>query len=287
MHILEIGAGTGYNAALLATLGATVTSIDVQADVAAGARSAVARAGIAGVRVEHADGYAGLPGEHFDRVIVTVGIGGISPSWLDQLDPGGFVIAPVKHAGTHPVLAVAGPPLSQPSGLPPGSASGSGPPPGPVTATVVCSAGFMLASGPLNADHPESFPPPVTVGSLTGLRPFAPARFDPPLDELTYRNLWYAAGAWDRRATHTVLPDSDQSRVALLDEPGTGGAVILPDGAVLASDPDSGSAATRILDQWTEAGRPSLSAWRVGLTLTGDPVSPIWAPTSWRLRHDR
>jgi protein-L-isoaspartate(D-aspartate) O-methyltransferase len=269
LRILEIGAGTGYNAALLAALGAKVTSIDVQADVAAGARSAVARAGIAGVRVEHADGYAGLPGEHFDRVIVTVGIGGVSPRWLAQLDPGGFVIAPVKHASMHPVLAV------------------SGPPSGPVTATVVCPAGFMLASGPLNADHPGSFPPPVTVGTLEGLRPFAPARFDPPLDERAYRNLWYAAGAWNRRATHTTLPDSDQSRVALLDEPGTGGAVILPDGAVLAGDPDSGLAATRVLDRWTEAGRPPPTAWRVGLTLTGDPEFPIWAPTSWRLPHDR
>src|SRR4029079_15325835 len=74
LRILEIGAGTGYNAALLASLGATITSIDVQEDVAVRARAAWARAGIAGVRVEHADGYRGVPGSRFDRVIVTVGI---------------------------------------------------------------------------------------------------------------------------------------------------------------------------------------------------------------------
>src|SRR3954447_18531337 len=97
MRVLEIGAGTGYNAALLASLGATITSIDVQEDVAVRARSALARAGIAGVRVQHGDGYSGVPGSHFDRVIVTVGIGGVSPHWLEQLDPGGFVLAPIVH----------------------------------------------------------------------------------------------------------------------------------------------------------------------------------------------
>src|SRR5262249_14270546 len=84
-RILEIGAGTGYNAALLASLGAAVVSIAVQEDVADRARSALARAGLPAVRVEHRDGYLGVPGELFDRVIVTVGVAGLSPYWLEQL----------------------------------------------------------------------------------------------------------------------------------------------------------------------------------------------------------
>ncbi|WP_433295230.1 protein-L-isoaspartate O-methyltransferase family protein [Actinoplanes sp. CA-030573] len=283
MRVLEIGAGTGYNAALLAALGATVTSIDVQADVADRARSALARAGVAGVRVQHADGYAGLPGERFDRVIVTVGIGGLSPHWLEQLDPGGLVIAPVKQAGTHPVLAVAD----------------------PSDARVVCASGFMAASGPLNADHPYAFPAPAPAGALTGLVQAAPSRFDPPLTEIAYRDLWFAAGAWSHRATHALLPSTallpgtavpsgvtavpgrDQSCLALLDEPRTGGAVVLPDGTVLAGGHAAlryGAMAVEIIDRWIAAGRPPMQAWRVGLTLTGEDKSPIWAPHTWELR---
>jgi protein-L-isoaspartate(D-aspartate) O-methyltransferase len=268
LRILEIGAGTGYNAALLASLGATVTSIDVQEDVAVRARAALARAGIAGVRVEHADGYLGAPGSRFDRVIVTVGIAGVSPHWLAQLDPGGFVLAPVVHAGSDPVLRV------------------SGPPEGPVTATPVCAAGFMRAAGPLSADHPGAFPSPVAVSALTEMAEAAPARFDPPLDHATYRDLWYAAGAQTRRATLAIVPGDDQSRLALVDAPGTGGAVLLPDGSVLAGGPEAStyaSLAGEILDRWTTVGRPPMRAWQVSLTRTGDPSSPIWVPDAWSL----
>jgi protein-L-isoaspartate(D-aspartate) O-methyltransferase len=264
LRILEIGAGTGYNAALLASLGATVTTIDVQGDVADRARTALARAGIAGVRVEHGDGYAGHPGDLFDRVIVTVGIGGISPQWLAQLSPGGFVLAPVKHAGTHPVLVV------------------SGPPDGPVTGTPVCPSGFMLAAGPLTADHPGAFPSP--AGPLDDLVPAAPPRFDPPLDEIAYRDLWYAAGAWNRRASQVAVPGRDQGTLALLDETRAGGAVILPDGSIhTAGSADLVPAAEAILDRWTAADRPPMRAWRVQLALTGDPAAPIWAPDAWEL----
>jgi protein-L-isoaspartate(D-aspartate) O-methyltransferase len=268
LRVLEIGAGTGYNAALLASLGATITSIDVQEDVAVRARSALARAGIAGVRVEHADGYRGVPGSRFDRVIVTVGIGGVSPYWLEQLDPGGFVLAPVAHAGTDPVLRV------------------SGPPAGPVTATPVCGAGFMHASGPLSADHPGTFPLPVAAGALTEMTAAAPARFDPPLDDVVYHDLWYAAGTLTRRATHAIVPGEEPSRLALLDAAGTGGALLFPDGSVLAGGPqmaDYASLAVEILDRWTALGRPPIRAWRVALTRTSDPESPIWAPDAWSL----
>jgi protein-L-isoaspartate(D-aspartate) O-methyltransferase len=266
-RVMEIGAGTGYNAALLASLGAEVTSVDVQADVADRARSALARAGIEGVRVEHGDGYAGAPGKRFDRVIVTVGIAGISPKWLEQLDPDGLVVAPVDHAGTHPVLAVR-----------------PGP---PVTAGVVCPSGFMIAAGPLTAEHPGAFPAPAAAGTLAEFVEVAPPRFDPPLESLAYRDLWYAAGVWNRRATHAAVPGREQSCLILLDEPRTGGAVILPDGRVLTAGAEAvryGAEAVRILDRWTAAGRPAMQAWRVGLGPAGDPHAPIWVPTSWELR---
>lgn len=269
LRILEIGAGTGYNAALLAALGATVTSIDVQADVADRARAALASAKVDGVRVVHGDGYAGAPGERFDRVIVTVGIAGLSPRWLDQLDPDGLVIAPVDHAGTHPVLAVRVP---QPGG--------------PVTASVVCPSGFMTAAGPLTAAYPGAFPPPAAAGSLDDFAAVVPPRFDPPLDTFAYRHLWHAAGVWNRRATHAAVPGHEQSCLVLLDEAGAGGAVILPDGGVLAGGAQAerhAAEAVGIVDRWVAAGRPPMQAWRVGLGLAGDPGAPIWVPRHWEL----
>lgn len=269
-RVLEIGAGTGYNAALLAALGAEVTSVDVQPDVAERARAALAAAGVERVRVVTGDGYSGVPGESFDRAIVTVGVAGVSPRWLAQTRPGP-VVAPVEHAGTHPVLAV------------------QGPAEGPVTATVLCASGFMSAAGPLTATHPGSHPAPAPSGALSEFAPFAPPRWAPALDSFGYRDLWYAAGVWSNRATHAALPGRDLSGVVLLDEHGTGGAAILPDGSVRAGGDRAtgyGEQAVEIVDRWEAAGRPSMRAWRIGLRLTGDPRAPIWAPATWSLRPE-
>ncbi|GAA4589950.1 protein-L-isoaspartate(D-aspartate) O-methyltransferase [Actinoplanes octamycinicus] len=268
LRVLEIGAGTGYNAALMATLGAEVTSVDVQADVAARARSALARAGIAGVRIVAGDGYRGSPDSRYDRVIVTVGVAGLSPHWFEQLTPDGFVLAPVEHAGHHPVLAAR-----------PGD---------PVTAVVVCPSGFMSAAGPLGARHAGSHPP--SAGVLPGLTETAPPRWASPLDSGTFRDLWYAAGAWHRRATLAALPGREQGHLALLDESGTGGAVVLPDGSVLAGGAEADrytAVATALIDRWWRLGRPPMRAWRVALTRDGDPSAPIWAPHVWRLAQAR
>jgi protein-L-isoaspartate(D-aspartate) O-methyltransferase len=240
----------------------------VQTDVAGNARAALDAAGVTGVRVRHGDGYAGVPGERFDRVIVTVGVAGVSPWWLGQLDPGGYAIVPVEHTGMHPVLAVRG------------AAEG------PVTAGVVCASGFMSAAGPLTAEHAYAHPKPAPPGSLEPFTPVAPPRWDPPLDSLAYRDLWYAAGVWHRRATHASLR-RDQTSLALLDASRTGGAVILPDGSVLAGGPSAqryAHDATEVLDRWEALGRPPMRAWAVTLALTGDPGAPIWVPAEWALR---
>ena len=268
MRVLEIGAGTGYNAALMATLGARVTSVDVQADVTERARAALSRAGIDGVRVEHGDGYTGAPGERFDRVIVTVGVAGLSPRWLAQLDPDGLVVAPVEHAGTHPVLAARG------------SADG------PVTASVVCPSGFMSAAGPLTADHPYAHPAPAVAGELTDLVPVAGPRWPQPLTSFSYRDLWYAAGVWYRRATHAAVRGHEQSLLMLLDEARTGGAAILRDGGILAGGADAdryARDAADVLQRWDSAGHPPMQEWRVALALTGRPEAPIWVPAAWQL----
>ncbi|WP_422647558.1 methyltransferase, FxLD system [Actinoalloteichus caeruleus] len=102
-RLLEIGAATGYNAALMATLtGETgqVTTIDIDADLVAGAREHLAAAGMTNVVAVTADGALGHPETApFDRIIATVGAHDIPTAWLDQLAPGGRLVVPVRLRG--------------------------------------------------------------------------------------------------------------------------------------------------------------------------------------------
>jgi protein-L-isoaspartate(D-aspartate) O-methyltransferase len=103
-RILEIGAGTGYNAALLAHLAGEhgqVTTVDVDQDLTDSARSALARAGYANVRVILGDGALGhAASAPYDRIIATVGTWDLPPAWLAQLAPAGRVVVPLRLRGS-------------------------------------------------------------------------------------------------------------------------------------------------------------------------------------------
>lgn len=103
-RVLELGAGTGYNAGLLAHLvggGGHVTTIDVDDDIVEGALSGLAAARIENVTVIVADGALGHPdGAPYDRIIATVGAHGIPHAWLDQLAPGGRLLVPQRLRGS-------------------------------------------------------------------------------------------------------------------------------------------------------------------------------------------
>ncbi|MFF7023895.1 methyltransferase domain-containing protein [Streptomyces klenkii] len=95
-RVLEIGTGTGWNAALLAhRLGAgNVVTVDVDGVVAATARAALERAGLP-VRVLHRDGYLGFPERApYDRITVTCGVRDIPYAWVEQTAPGGIILIP-------------------------------------------------------------------------------------------------------------------------------------------------------------------------------------------------
>lgn len=100
MHVLEIGAGTGYNAALLRTLvGPTghVTTVDIDADITDSAREHLAALGITDVEIITADGAAGYaPNAPYDRIILTVNAGDIAPAWAAQLKTGGRLVLPLS-----------------------------------------------------------------------------------------------------------------------------------------------------------------------------------------------
>ena len=266
MRVLEIGAGTGYNAALLVALGADVVSIDAQPDVADRAAKALAAAGVRGARVRTGDGYAGVRGEHVDRVIVTAGVAGVSPHWLAQVR-GGPIVVPLRHAGTNPVMRVQADDLGEPVAEP------------------LTPAGFMPASGPLTAHHPWAHPEPAAAGELPELLPAAAPRWDPPLSSMAYRDLWFAAGVWHRRATFAAVPGVPHGRLVLLDENRSGGAVVDLDGAVQAGGDEAAryaGDAVALLNRWEKAGRPAMTAWRAQLSLAGEAAAPIWVPFDWQ-----
>ncbi|MDT3398554.1 methyltransferase, FxLD system [Streptomyces sp. B1866] len=102
-RILEIGAGTGYNAALLAHLTGKegqVTTVDIDPEVTAAAEKALEATGYGCVHVTTRGGVLG-DSEHapYDRLILTVGAWDLPPAWWDQLAVGGRLVVPLRWRG--------------------------------------------------------------------------------------------------------------------------------------------------------------------------------------------
>lgn len=96
MRVLEVGTGSGYQAAVLAEAGADVRTIEIFGALADAARERLRRLGYENVRVRHGDGFFGWPEEApFDAIVVTAAAGFVPPPLLEQLRPGGRMIIPV------------------------------------------------------------------------------------------------------------------------------------------------------------------------------------------------
>lgn len=132
-RVLEIGAGSGYNAALLAELAGTsgfVETLDIDDDLVAAARSHLDAAGYPHVRALRADGALGDPnGGQFDAVIASVGVERIPPAWIAQLRTGGRLVAPLTFRSMQKVVAFER------------TASG-------LESIAIVDAGFMMLRGP-------------------------------------------------------------------------------------------------------------------------------------------
>lgn len=98
-HVLEIGTGTGYNAALLGTLvgpAGRVISVDVEEDLVGGAAAVLTELDASNVAVHVAEGRDGWPEEApYDCVMATVGVPGVPPAWRVQTADGGRLLAPL------------------------------------------------------------------------------------------------------------------------------------------------------------------------------------------------
>ncbi|MGH2583638.1 MAG: protein-L-isoaspartate O-methyltransferase family protein, partial [Dehalococcoidia bacterium] len=110
LTVLEIGAGTGYNAALMAEIvqdQSRIVSLDIQSDVVEQTRRLLAAAGYPNVNVLLRDGFAGAPETApYARIVATVGCSDLSPHWVEQLRPEGFMLIPLIHGGWHPLVRV-------------------------------------------------------------------------------------------------------------------------------------------------------------------------------------
>jgi protein-L-isoaspartate(D-aspartate) O-methyltransferase len=98
-RVLEVGTGSGYQAAILAEAGAQVFTIEIVPELAARAERDLARLGYTQVHVRAGDGYAGWPDEApFDAIVVTAAPEKIPPPLLEQLKVGGRIVIPVGGA---------------------------------------------------------------------------------------------------------------------------------------------------------------------------------------------
>jgi protein-L-isoaspartate(D-aspartate) O-methyltransferase len=95
-RVLEIGTGSGYQAAVLAEITPEVYSIEVVPELAERARETLTVLGYRGVRLRMGNGYLGWP-EHapFDRIIVTAAPPEVPPALIQQLRVGGLMAIPV------------------------------------------------------------------------------------------------------------------------------------------------------------------------------------------------
>ncbi len=104
-RVLEIGTGSGYQAAVLAQMGIEVYTIEIIEQLAEAAESRLASLGYTGVHLRHADGYTGWPeAAPFDAIIVTAAPDHVPPPLLAQLVIGGVMVIPVGPVGDYQEL---------------------------------------------------------------------------------------------------------------------------------------------------------------------------------------
>ncbi len=311
-RVLEIGAGTGYNAALMSRIvgpAGAVTAVDIDEELVDRAAVHLASARVYGVDLVAADGANGYPpGGPYDRIVLTVGSDDVQPAWVAQLAPGGRLLLP---------LAVRGSQLSVALDMGPD---------GVLRCDSVRSCAFIRLRGAaastdasrvvgdlgIALQTPDDTPEP-DPGAVARVLADPRERRPAPV-RLSVVDIWDGFGLWLALTEpgvcrlievepETQLPDDlfplgsgggtlaltsgDGVAAVVLDgppEPGPGPVAVRefgPEGAAL------GERLLAALDRWVAAGRAGAADWRLTVVPTGTDAPVLTAPQVIVKRHCR
>jgi protein-L-isoaspartate(D-aspartate) O-methyltransferase len=247
MKILEVGAGTGYNAALMAEIvgdQCQVVTVDVLEDVVDQTRRLLAGAGYPRIQVLLRDGFEGVPEQApFDRIVATVGCSDLSPRWAEQLAGDGAMLVPLEHACGHPLVLVR-------------------PDDGALSGRMVLRTAFMPVRGPLHMEDLWTLGMRVTDPAETVHEPDPEPRFtaratDEPMgmtDDET--DFVFFLGLHDRRACHAP-------RGPGLSDGADGWALMAPDGIWWWKNESLARELDRWYREWDARGRPALEDYQI------------------------
>ena len=256
MRVLEIGAGTGYNAALMAEMvgdAGLVTTIDIDPDVVAQTRRLLARAGYGGVRVVAGDGALGdRASGPFDRIVATVGCSDVSWAWVDQLRPDGLLLLPLDYGGSHPLVKLR---VTEP---------------GRLAGCIVGWTGFMRIQGDMAqaAPWPSRFPdfggrPPDEVLPLFPTLGRALAGETADVDRQV--EWWRVPSAWYDFYFFLSLVDRRAYRgpegLGLVDAEGACAAMVRPEGVCVWGRSSLYECLDAGCARWEGLGMPELGSW--------------------------
>ena len=106
-RVLEVGAGSGYQAAVLSLLAREVIAVETQPALAAAACERLKRLGYTNIRVEQGDGSLGFPeAAPYDGILVTAAAPAVPPPLLEQLAEGGRLVIPVGRSESQELLRI-------------------------------------------------------------------------------------------------------------------------------------------------------------------------------------
>ena len=267
MKILEVGAGTGYNAALLAEIVGDqrlVVTVDVLEDVVDQTRRLLAGAGYPQIRVLLRDGFEGAAEQApFDRIVATVGCSDLSPHWAEQLADDGTLLVPLTQASGHPLVL-----LRKDGGM--------------LRGRMVERTGFIPVRGPLHiedlwvrgvraADPAEVILEPDHAPRFTARRPDEPMQL---ADDET--DFLFFLGLHDRRACWAPLGPT------LSDGP-DGWAALAPDGIRWWKDASLARELDRCYRKWDVRGRPTIRDYTISFVPVGQEAE--LPPGGWQIER--
>ena len=267
MAILEVGAGTGYNAALLAEVVGDqrlVVTVDVLEDVVDQTRRLLADAGYPHIQVLLRDGFEGAAEQApFHRIVATVGCSDLSPHWAEQLADDGTMLVPLQHASGHPLML-----LRKDGGV--------------LRGRMVERTGFIPVRGPLHIE--DLWVRGVRAADLAEviLEPDHRARFTarPPDEPMQLTDdesdFLFFLGLQDRRACWAPLGPT------LSDGP-DGWAVLAPDGIRWWKNASLAGELDRHYRDWDAHGRPTMQDYQVSFVPIGREAEP--PPGGWQIER--